>query len=109
MERTPTKNDQKSKRVQQVQKLPKKKALASSSADSSSNAHCPNPQTGSITSIDEHTSKVSQFFRKRFKEEPSDEIQWHSPFQAKNKIESPPQINLKTFEIEKIEQKDSGI
>ena len=41
MEPTPIK---KSKRMQQIQQLPKKKAGASSnSADSASNAQCPNP------------------------------------------------------------------
>ena len=69
MERSPIK---KSKRMQQIQQLPKKKAGASSnSADSASNAQCPNPQAGSY--IEEYAPKISQFYRKQYNGEKSDE------------------------------------
>ena len=104
----PIKSNVVSKRVQQIQKLPKKKARASSnSADSTSNAQSPNPQAGSITSIDE-SPKLSQFFRKRLKDEPSDVLSQSSLIQAK-KIEFPPQFDLDTYGLEKIEQKDSEV
>ena len=62
----------KSKRVQQIQQLPKKKAGASSySVDNASNAQCTNPQAGSY--IEEYAPKVSQFYRKQSKDENSAE------------------------------------
>ena len=75
MDRVPNQTIKKSnKRMQQIQQLPKKKALVSSnSASSTSNAQSPNPQQASIASIEDYAPKVSQFYRNEYEDEKSDE------------------------------------